>query len=374
MARKYKNRSLPRGVSVDNNGYVHVRIQHEGEDVYRKEFGRVTEAGVLDDAIAKRDEIKQQIRQGKFGIDAVAERITINAACDTYYELHGKKLPTAYNVNLYLKKIKLVFNGRFIDTFTKLDAERLREKIKEEKPWVKESSVNRYHQTFTSVFHAMKNWAVENLIKPVKLPPVNPGSLVRMVDERQFIRRRIVSQQEFNRFMDCANANIRRICSMAVNTLLSKNDLERLSKNKNVNLDTFTLYGVRSKTSRTSGESFDIHITPTILRIINESLGDRILDFTNFRRGFASALKKSGIPFFTLKDLRKTGATIMYRDGVDLNTIRGLLCHKDIATTQRYLVVDELDKKGAIIRLNSHYSYMGSDKDNNLHEEVRATA
>lgn len=361
MPRKYKNRLLPRGVSVDKKGYVHVRIFHNNEEVYRKEFGKAVDSLVLDDAIVKCQELKQQLRQGRFGIESVAERMTINSACDLFYKIHASKRRTAYNFNIYLLKIKSVFHNRYLDTFNKLDTECLRVTLKRDNPNIQESSINRYHTVFTSVFHAMKKWPDEKLIKPVKLPPFNPGNLVKLFDERRFIRKRIVSVVEFERFMDCAPIHIRRICSMAVNTLLRKGDLERLTKSKNVNLDIGALVGFHAKVQETSGEIFTIPITPVIMDTINKSDGDVILDFTNFRRELNTAISKAGIQPFVLKDLRKTGARMMLANGVDIDTVRKYLGHTDIETTQRYVGGLEEDKRKAANILSSLYSYKGKE-------------
>jgi len=91
--------------------------------------------------------------------------------------------------------------------------------------------------------------------------------------------------------------------------------------------------------------------------VINSTSGDKLLNFVNYRREWSKALRKSNVAPFTLRDLRKTGATMMLRNGANLKTISKLLSHTDISTTQRYLVASEEDRREAIIKLNTLYSY-----------------
>lgn len=363
MARKYRNRILPRGVSVDKFGYVHVRIFHDNKEVYRKEFGRIQRINgtedlqPLEDAITKCQEIKNSIRQNKFDIAETADRITLETACEIFWEKHASKVATAYRQRLYLNQLKAMFPSRYLDTFTREDTETLRANLKAENPNIKESTINRLHTVFTAVFSAMQNWPKEKRMpKPVKLPPLNPGSAVKKADELQYVRERIVSPEELKRFIACATPRLRNICVMAVNTLLSAKDLRALSISKNVNYDTCIISGVRSKTSQSSGEKFRHPFTPAIVDIINQAKGDKILDFTNYRKEWESALAKSGVARFTIMDLRKTGATMLHRAGKKLKTISKMLSHRSITTTQRYLIVDEEDIKDAATSLSELYN------------------
>jgi len=59
-------------------------------------------------------------------------------------------------------------------------------------------------------------------------------------------------------------------------------------------------------------------------------------------------LKKAGIKDFHFHDLGHTYASRLVRNGVDLNTVKELLGHSSITTTQRYLYSQAEQKREAV--------------------------
>lgn len=66
------------------------------------------------------------------------------------------------------------------------------------------------------------------------------------------------------------------------------------------------------------------------------------------RKSFSTALKKSGITNFHFHDLRYTFASQLVMFGIDLNTVRELLGHKDMAMTLRYSHLAQSHKQRAV--------------------------
>ena len=66
------------------------------------------------------------------------------------------------------------------------------------------------------------------------------------------------------------------------------------------------------------------------------------------RQSFSTALRKSGINNFHFHDLRHTFASQLVMSGVDLNTVRELLGHKDITMTLRYSHLAPRHKQHAV--------------------------
>ena len=68
----------------------------------------------------------------------------------------------------------------------------------------------------------------------------------------------------------------------------------------------------------------------------------------HIRTSFSTALKKSGITNFHFHDLRHSFASQLVMSGVDLNTVRELLGHKDITMTLRYSHLAPRHKQHAV--------------------------
>ncbi|MBU1913169.1 MAG: site-specific integrase [Candidatus Omnitrophica bacterium] len=70
--------------------------------------------------------------------------------------------------------------------------------------------------------------------------------------------------------------------------------------------------------------------------------------YHDIRKSFWTALKKSGILNFRFHDLRHTFASQLVMSGVDINTVRELLGHKDIRMTLRYSHLSQDYKRHAM--------------------------
>jgi len=68
----------------------------------------------------------------------------------------------------------------------------------------------------------------------------------------------------------------------------------------------------------------------------------------DIRKSFSTALRKSDITNFRFHDLRHTFASQLVMSGVDLNTVRELLGHKDMTMTLRYSHLAQSHKQRAV--------------------------
>jgi len=86
--------------------------------------------------------------------------------------------------------------------------------------------------------------------------------------------------------------------------------------------------------------------------------------------GFNRAVKRAGLDSlpgfgkFRIHDLRHLCGTYLLMNGVDLETVRSVLGHRDITTTQRYLHIIDDHKKAAISKIG-HLGFGNSNSETN---------
>lgn len=354
-----------RGIHIDR-GYVFIRIWPHGKTnpAFRKCFGPLTREN-LDIAEFKLREYRNQIKLGAFGIPETVRQMSIEDACDLYQAKHGSLLRAPEVPERVFSRIKELWRARTIDTITYADVERFRTWRKEHGE--SEATINRQHVCITSLFSKLERWVKTKEISRVQLPEDNPGSLVSKASESSNTRRRALSVEEFERLMDCATPRGRSIYLMAVNSLLRKKDLVELRKEL-INQNTGEVRGLQSKT----GKPYCVIITEPIAEILNRVMSGPILDFTNFQREFNAARKGARIKDFEFRDLRRTGATRMLKDGVDLATISQMLGHASIQMTEHYIGIIKEDNRRAAELLAKRFRTHESDQSGGVNSDVKA--
>lgn len=226
-----------------------------------------------------------------------------------------------------------------------------------ENPQIKESSLNRYHTRLTRLFSAASEWKRQRTVGPydfadLELPADNPGSLVKKFSETKYRRNLVIRPEDFTRFIDYAHPNIRRVCTVAIITLLRRKDIELL-KDENLNHALDQVSGVQSKT----GLAYNVPAPITVKIMFSEARAEKrdyILDFTNFRRLFTRAVRDSGVRF-QFRDLRRSGATQLLLEGIDLRTIQKYLGHGSLSMTEAYLAPPTHISKTAGRKLEAAY-------------------
>jgi len=265
-------------------------------------------------------------------------QLRVKEALQIYWEMEGRFLLS--NCHKYhLKRLDEFFGEMFLHRIGPLDIQNFRRWRKTINSNIHESSINREHTRITRIINAFKEWKRQGRVgsydfTDVEVPFDNPGGLVKKQDERRYRRTLIVTPEMFNRFCDYAHPDVRKICTIAVLTLLRRKDI-RLLQDGNLNRALDHLSGVQSKTRTT----YDVPASLSVRIIFNQAkLADRkcVRDFTNFKRRFRKARADSGV-YFQFRDLRRSGATQVLLDGIDIRTIQKYLGHADISMTETYL-------------------------------------
>lgn len=285
------------------------------------------------------------------------ERLTMREAIEIYWELEGKNLPSTSH-RYDKKRIISLLGDLYLDRMNKWDMVNYREvrsTMKNRRGFgLKESTINREHSRITRIFNAFREWkrygrAGGYDFSNLRLPDDNPGELVRKADEAQYRRRLVILPEDFTRFLDYAHPEVRKICTLAILTLLRRKDV-RLLTTDSLNRALDVLSGQQSKVKK----PFDIPACLTVKVIFAKAERQYICDFTNFRRFFERAKRESGVNF-QFRDLRRSGATALLLLGFDLVTIQRYLGHQNIKTTMGYLDPPPAAKREAAEKLEKQF-------------------
>jgi len=84
----------------------------------------------------------------------------------------------------------------------------------------------------------------------------------------------------------------------------------------------------------------------------------------DIKKGYWTALKKSGIKGANFHTLRHSFASHLVMSGVDLNTVRELLGHKTLKMTLRYAHLSSSHKKHAVDVLSKRMDTIWSPEQN----------
>lgn len=344
--QKWRNRVLKRGVVIDRaRGYVYVRFKRNGE-VRKELIGRTTEPEAIDRANFRAEQLRTAQRAGLPGFETKRQRMLVEDAAELFFKLHCVKRESAIGIKQFVRYVRLIkekWSGRYVDTITPDDLRDYRAwrrtggGSKAGRKCAAESTINREHTAIVTMFNRLVEWRRSGRIsKSILLPEDNPGKGVRKVSEDRFIRDRLLSDDEFRRLWENADARLRRIIAAAMNLPLRLEDLKRLRKSQ-VNERLSQFRGVQAKT----GREYTLPINSALWSIIRSAPGETILDFTAFPHRWKQAVRRAGLKGLQFRDIRRTAATALHDNGVPLRTISSMLGHTDVTTTIRYLGLKE---------------------------------
>ncbi len=329
--------SLPPNTRI-NHGCIQFRKQYKGKTVSRSWSLRHRKAALRDIY-----DLLLRMSRNQDIVTELEHRMLIDEACNTYLAIHGPSLKGGVqtgsrcpyqNLVYRLNVIKRTWNERYYDTITKYDVRDLL------KPCKTPSTALKYLGTLSHMYRSFQFWNEEgNVLKmKVKIPTVNPAARWRAQmkphQKKELPRTRVLSPKEWSEFKIHLTPRCRAICEIALRRFLRLADIRQISQ---MMIKGDIIEGLQQKT----GEKFSIPV------LANQPTS---YDFTNFKREFHAAQIAAKLDYpvnhpihFTVRDLRRTGATWAYQKTKDLVGISRMLGHTKITTTIRYLSIDESD-------------------------------
>jgi integrase len=234
-----------------------------------------------------------------------------------------------------------------LDAITTAHVEKFKMERSEE---VSSAATNRDIAAFRFILnHAMRKGMMgKNPVHGVKLLPEGPGAM------------RVVSHEEQQRYLGKANALLRDVATVILETGMRPEEVFTIRK-ENVHL----AHGyVFVPTGKTRFARRNIPLTDTAREVLKRRVAaakgpyvfpnreDSNRPLTTVKKAHQEALRNAKMdPPFRIYDLRHTFGTRSAMAGVDLPTLKELMGHSDISTTMRYIHPTPEHKQEALRKL-----------------------
>lgn len=264
------------------------------------------------------------------------KRITLKDYIEDYYLPYLKeKSRKESNFNKEIKRIKVITASEFV----KIPVVALQEgniieflsKLQKERH-ITQNTVNRYISRLKAIF----NYLLRN-----RLIVFNPAQFIKKTKE--YPRSSYLNESEVRKLLnECKNSQNKElylITVLALNTGMRQGEILNLKKSNIIGRN-IILFGEQTK----SGLPRTIPMNDTVQKLLADCLRDHHKDNNlflckNIRAAFNNAMTRAGIEGVRFHDLRRTFAT--YLKDSNIHNISILLGHTSIATTERYLGIDE---------------------------------
>lgn len=289
---------------------------------------------------------KVEIAEGKFLDIRKQERIRFEDFSDTFLNLHSKPNKKSWKSDEYnFIALRPYFRGRYLYDITTEDIEKYKAaRAKEVAP----ATVNRELATLKTMFTKAIAWG--------KLKD-HPAQTVKFLREPNG-RLRFLEKEEIVNLLAKCKGIIKPIVIVALNTGMRRAEILNL-KWRDIDFNRGIIYLLDTKNGERREVPMNAWAKSTIIRIRTHPESPYIFcntsgrPYVNIRKSFLKAVTDSGILNFHFHDLRHTFASHLVMSGVDINTTRELLGHKDIRMTLRYSHLSQDHKKRAVDVLGS---------------------
>ena len=258
-----------------------------------------------------------------------------------FIELHSKQHKKSWKSDFYnLNTLSSVFGGRFLYEIAPKAIEEFKAKRSEN---VSPATVNRELATLKTMLSKAVQWDIlEN----------SPAKNIKFLRENNR-RVRYLEKAEIKRLLNCSFGYIKPIIIMALNTGMRKGEILGL-KWRDIDYKRGIIYLLDTKNNDKREVPMSSFVKRALVRVPKHPDSPYIFcnkagkPYKDIRKSFFTSLKKASIINFRFHDLRHTFASQLVMSGVDLNTVRELMGHRDIKMTLRYAHLSPDHKRRAV--------------------------
>jgi len=328
-------------------------IYKKGQDYYidyyaagrRKREKVGTSKELAKTVLAKR---RVQLAEGKFLDVRKQEKIKLEDFATTFINLHSKPNKKSWKSDEFnLKTILLFFKNKYLHDITAQDVEEYKaarsNDVFGDNKKIQPATVNRELATIKTMFAKAIAWGkLQN----------NPAKSVQFLREPEG-RLRFLEKEEIVKLLAACSEKIKPVVVVALNTGMRRGEILGLKWHDcDFQREVISIFDTKNGEARKI--PMNAQVKTALIRVRKNPNSPYVFcdndgkPYHDLRKSFFTALKKSDIINFHFHDLRHTFASQLVMSGVDLNTIRELMGHKDIRMTLRYSHLSPDHKKRAV--------------------------
>ncbi len=263
-------------------------------------------------------------------------QMTLKKYIENYYIPFQKNAKKEANYNKLLGKLKIITRYKLVDKniteISENDIINFFNLLKNDRK-ITQATQNRYRSLLNHIF----NTAIKD-----KFLYTNPVKYIQNFKEKS--RDRALNIDEIKLLLNACkqskNEELYYIVLVALYTGMRYSNVVNMKKS-NISSNVYQLDGCETK----SDKSQLIYLHQDLLNELNKYMqeydnGNYVFKYHFVKRAFRTALKKANIKNFRFHDLRRTFATTLLYNNVNIVTISNMLGHSSLMMTQKYLAND----------------------------------
>ena len=322
----------------------------------------------LEDAVSRKEEIKDQVRKGKYFAERKKYTTTFDELIQKYREIFKDQKCFGKAKIFALKSIEKYFSGRLLSQITPYDIESYKRLRKETSitvtrrkgdVWVKvdtgrtrsDATVNRELACLSHLFSKAVEWEM------MEESPFRKMRRLFFKENNQ--RTRFLTEDEISNLLavdyEGCPKYLKPIIATAIYTGLRKGEILNL-KWKNVDLERGLIYVRENKQKHLQVKMANDDLINLFMKLpvkgeylFHDEEGNPLRDV---KRSFQTALRRAGIEDFRFHDLRHTSCSYLTMRGAPIQAVQGHAGHSSIKMTMRYSHLSPEFQKGSVQLLN----------------------
>jgi integrase len=285
-------------------------------------------AGASKDEVAGFESIaKAELRKNSYDITSQRHDYTLSELIADYEDYRQNNYSRPDEFKYVIDRFYKIVGNKIAEQITTADIEKYRLTRKGK---VKNSTINREVDNIKRIF----SLAVTN--KKIRFNPCNKLKKLRQEKPPE----RYLTKDEEKKLMEAANPIMQALIITALLTGMRTNEILNL-KWADVHFDKGYIVALNTKNGKPRRLLLSDKLRETIDKM--PRLCDYVFanpltknKYSDIKSTFSETVKRAKIPHITFHQLRHTAASRMNEKGVDIVTIKEILDHSDLKTTQKY--------------------------------------